>query len=108
MAQSEAQTGDVRAVEALDRDIRKLAEQGSERAIADLTAVANRAVIELNKLARQGANSRRGQPDWGSWARLANATRSGILQIAAIRDSVKGLPVAQPADVAPEKHKAPE
>ncbi len=62
-----------------------------EQAAADLTAVANRAVIELHKLARQEANARRGAPDWGKWARLANAARSGVLQIAAVRDSIKGL-----------------
>jgi hypothetical protein len=53
--------------------------------------VANRAVVELHRLAREQANLHRGQPEWGKWARLANAVRSGILQLAAIRDSVKGL-----------------
>src|SRR5690349_9972780 len=86
-------------VEVIDQNIRRLAEQGPDRAIADLTAVANRAVIELHKVARQEASRRRGESDWGSWARLANAARSGVLQVAAIRDSVKGLPVAQPAEI---------
>ena len=71
--------------------IPQLAGGPPEQAIADLTAVANRAVIELHKLARQEANSRRGEPDWGKWARIANAARSGVLQIAAVRDSIKGL-----------------
>jgi hypothetical protein len=71
--------------------IKELAGGPPAQAIVDLTAVANRAVIELHKLARQEANQRRGEPDWGKWARVANAARSGVLQIAAVRDSVKTL-----------------
>lgn len=81
-------------VEVLDRAIRKLASGPADHALADLTTLANRAIIELHKIAREQANQRRGQPDWGKWARLANAARSGVLQIAAVRDSVKGLGVA--------------
>jgi hypothetical protein len=106
MSQGEARTGDSLTVDVLDQSIRKLAEQGPDRAIADLTAVANRAVIELHKLARQEATRRRGEADWGSWARLANAARSGVLQVAAIRDSVKGLPVAQPPEVTDKEEAA--
>ena len=75
----------------LDDLIKRLASAPPEQALADLTNVANRAIIELHKLARQEANARRGQPEWGKWARLANAVRSGVLQIAAVRDSVKGI-----------------
>jgi hypothetical protein len=64
--------------------------------------VANRAVAELHRVAREQANRRRGQPDWGKWARLANAVRSGILQLAAIRDSVKGLEFGAPSSDATE------
>jgi hypothetical protein len=71
--------------------IKQLANEPPEQAVADLTSVANRAVIELHKVARQEANARRGAADWGKWARLANAVRSGVLQLAAIRDSIKGL-----------------
>jgi hypothetical protein len=106
MAGDDAGSPGALTAEALDQGIRKLAEQGADRAIADLTAVANRAVIELHKLARQEAGRRKGQPDWGSWARLANAARSGVLQVAAIRDSVKGLPLAQPAEIGSEKEEA--
>jgi hypothetical protein len=75
----------------IERAIRQLGARPPHEAIPSLTAVANRAVIELNRVAREQASLHRGQPDWGKWARLANAVRSGILQLAAIRDSVKGL-----------------
>ena len=75
----------------VDEMIRRLAGGAPDRAIQDLTAVANRAVIELHKIAREQARDRRGAPDWGKWAKVANAARSGVLQVAAIRDSVKGL-----------------
>jgi len=78
-------------VDRVEQLIRDLGSGPPEQAVLDLTAVANRAVIELHKLARQGANQRRGEPDWGKWARLANAARSGVLQIAAVRDSVKAM-----------------
>lgn len=79
------------AVDRVEQLIRDLGSGPPEQAVVDLTAVANRAVIELHKLARQEANQRRGEPDWGKWARLANAARSGVLQIAAVRDSVKAM-----------------
>jgi hypothetical protein len=79
------------AADRVDELIRQLASQPPDQALVDLTAAANRAVIELHKLARQEANSRRGQADWGKWARLANAARSGVLQLAAVRDSVKAM-----------------
>jgi len=82
---------DPSAADQLDDLIKQLASAPPEQALADLTNVANRAIIELHKLARQEANARRGQPEWGKWARLANAVRSGVLQIAAVRDSVKGI-----------------
>jgi len=94
------------SLETIDQGIRQLAEGPAEQAVADLTAVANRAIIELHKLARQEANRRRGEPDWGPWARLANAVRSGVLQIAAIRDSVKGLPAA--AQTTPSATETPQ
>lgn len=79
------------SIEALEASIRELSAGPPEQAIADLTVVANRAIIELHRVAREQAKAQRGQPEWGSWARLANAVRSGVLQVAAIRDSVKGL-----------------
>jgi hypothetical protein len=75
----------------VEDDIRRLAEAPPERAAADLTAVANRAIIELHKVARAQANAHRGEAEWGKWARLANAVRSGVLQLAAIRDALKAI-----------------
>jgi hypothetical protein len=50
-----------------------------------LAAIANRAIAELNKLARAEANARRGQPEWGAWASLANTARDAVLKLAAAR-----------------------
>lgn len=82
--------------EEIEQAIRQLGARPAEEAIPALTLVANRAIVELHRLAREQANARRGQPDWGQWARLANAVRSGVLQVAAIRDSVKRLDLEQP------------
>ena|SRR5579871_2603246 len=79
------------SAERIEQAIRALADQPPERAVIDLTAVANRAIIELHKAARQQAGARRGAADWGAWARLANAARSCVLQVAAVRDSLKTL-----------------
>lgn len=75
----------------IEEAIRQLSTLPPERALVDLTAITNRAIIELHKVARQQASQQRGQADWGKWAKLANAARSGVLQVAAIRDSVKGI-----------------
>ena len=84
------------ASEDAENAIRAIAAQPPQQALVELTAVANRAVIELHKIARAQATQHRGQADWGKWARLANAVRSGVLQMAAIRDSIKGIrPVAE-------------
>src|SRR4051794_31627891 len=88
------------ARDSVDQAIRQIAEGPPDLAVVELTAVANRAIIELHKIARQEANSRRGGADWGPWARLANAVRSGVLQVAAIRDSLKSLPT-DPQETAP-------
>lgn len=86
------------SVQLLDERIRRLADGPPEQAIRDLTAVANRAVIEIHKIAREQAKDRRGGADWGKWAKLANAARSGVLQLAAIRDSVKAFAAPQASD----------
>ena len=82
----------------IDGAIRDLANAPPEVAISDLAAVANRAVIELNKVARTQANLLRGAPEWGKWARLANATRSTVLQMAAVRDSLKAMGAPAPTE----------
>lgn len=56
-----------------------------EAAALTLAAIANRAVAELNKLARAQSNARRGQPDWGNWAGLANTARDAVLRVATCR-----------------------
>jgi len=89
--------GERLTVGTIDRAVRELADAAPERAIVDLAAVANRAIIELHKVAREQANQRRGAPEWGKWARLANAARSTVLQMAAVRDSLKAMGAATPS-----------
>jgi hypothetical protein len=79
------------APEELERAVRRIGELPPEEAVPALVLIANRAVIELHRVSRAGASARRGQDDWGKWARLANAVRSGVLQLASIRDAAKGL-----------------
>lgn len=50
-----------------------------------LAAVANRAATALHKLARDTADARKGQADWGRWARLQNASRDAVLRTASSR-----------------------
>jgi len=71
--------------------IRALGTAESRQAVAELTAVANRAIIELHRVARAESTAHRGQPDWGSWAKLANAVRGSVLQVATVRDALKSL-----------------
>ncbi|HEX2035472.1 MAG TPA: hypothetical protein VHS99_14940 [Chloroflexota bacterium] len=61
------------------------------QAALTLSAIANRAVAELNKLARAEANRRRGQPDWGTWAGLANAARDAVLRVSTCRKAAVEL-----------------
>jgi hypothetical protein len=56
-----------------------------EEAALTLAAIANRAIAELNKMARAEANKRRGQPEWGSWAGMSNAARDAVLKLATCR-----------------------
>ena len=62
-----------------------------EDAALTLASIANRAVAELNKLARAEGNARRGQPDWGAWAGLANSARDAILRVATCRKTAAEL-----------------
>jgi hypothetical protein len=73
----------------VDAAIRRLRGGPAGPAAADLTAIANRAIIELHNVARTEANRLRGEPNWGQWARLANAARACVLQVAAVRDTLK-------------------
>jgi hypothetical protein len=92
--------GNEPTAEEIERFIRQLGARPPEESIPGLTLVANRAIIELHRVARGQANQQRGQESWGKWARLANAVRSGVLQLASIRDSVKGLGLAPSGDAA--------
>ena len=83
----------------IEDEIRALGNAAPETAIADLTAVAQRAIIELNRVAKQQSAEHRGQPSWGQWARVANAVRSAILQVAAVRDAIK--PLTSPTAASP-------
>ena len=75
-----------------------IASVATDQAPADaalaLAELANRVAVELHKLARAQAAERKGEPDWGSWAKLANAARAAVLQAAACRDAARGLPRA--------------
>ena len=62
----------------------------AEAALA-LAELVNRSCVELHKLARAQAQARRGEPDWGDWAKLANAARTAVLQAASCRDAARGL-----------------
>ena len=61
----------------------------NESAMA-LAELVNRTAVELHKLARAQAQARRGEPDWGDWAKLANAARTAVLQAASCRDAARG------------------
>lgn len=62
-----------------------------EEAVLTLSAIATRAVAELNKLARAEANRRRGQPEWGTWAGLANSARDAVLKVSTCRKAATEL-----------------
>jgi hypothetical protein len=56
-----------------------------------LAAIANRATTMLHQLAREEANARKGQPDWGRWAALANTSRDVLLRTATSRRAASDL-----------------
>lgn len=62
----------------------------AEAAVA-LAELATRALAELQRVARQEATARRGQPAWGGWAKLQAAARKGILDTASCRDAARAL-----------------
>ena len=75
----------------LEAAIHELASDPPESAVADLARLANRAIVDLHVVARGQVAKRKGSEDWGQWARFANAVRSGVLQVAAIKDALKGM-----------------
>jgi len=72
--------------QAVDEAIRGVAAaERPDQAALTLAAIAARAIAELNRLARAEANQRRGQPDGGPWASLANAARDAVLKVSTCR-----------------------
>ena len=76
-------------VEAAIRNVATM--ESPEQAALTLAAIANRAVAGLNKLARAESNARRGQPEWGAWAALANTARDAVLRVATCRKAATEL-----------------
>ncbi len=62
-----------------------------EAAALALANLASQVVAELYKRAHAEAQARRGQPEWGRWARLANGARNTALQAASCRDVAREL-----------------
>ena len=93
-------TSDVRPLpKAVEDAIRGVsAAEAPGQAALTLAAIANRAIAELNKLARAEANRQRGQPDWGTWAGLANSARDAVLKTATCRKAAAELAQKANAD----------
>jgi hypothetical protein len=66
-------------------------DRSPEAAALALADLSSRVAVELHKRARAEAQARRGQADWGRWAKLANAARGGVLQAASCRDVAREL-----------------
>jgi hypothetical protein len=79
-----------------DALIKGLAETGPPEEAARLLAnTVNRAVASLHKLARDQAAARKGQKDWSSWAKLANASRNAVLAASMCREIANQNAVAR-------------
>jgi hypothetical protein len=68
-----------------------VADKSAPEAALALATLTSRAVTELHRVARAEAQARRGQPEWGRWAKLANAARTAVLQAASCRDAARDL-----------------
>jgi hypothetical protein len=79
----------------IDDHVRAIArEQEPAAAVLALALIVHRATNELQKLSRSEAGRRRGQPDWGAWASLQNATRDMVLKAATCRKTARQLAAA--------------
>lgn len=79
----------------IDGHVRAIArEQEPAAAVLALALIVHRATNELQKLSRREAGRRRGQPDWGAWASLQNATRDMVLKAATCRKTARQLAAA--------------
>ena len=87
--------------------IRGLAEtEPPEEAARLLANTINRAVASLHKLARDQAAARKGQRDWATWAKLANASRNAVLAASMSREVANQIAAAaraEPPAPAPEE-----
>ena len=70
----------------------------SEEGARLLANTANRAVAALHKLARDQAAARKGQPDWSTWAKLANASRNAVLAASMCREIANQMAAAERRD----------
>jgi hypothetical protein len=50
-----------------------------------------RAAIALHQVARAESEAHRGQPDWGAWAKLHNASRDAVVRTTALRDAAREI-----------------
>ena len=72
--------------------IRRLAETAPpEEACRLLANTINRANATLYKLARDRAAGRKGERDWATWAKLANASRNAVLAASMVREIANGM-----------------
>ena len=79
----------------IDDYVRAIArEQEPAAAVLALALIVHRATNELQKLSRREAGRRRGQPNWGAWASLQNATRDMVLKAATCRKTARQLAAA--------------
>ncbi|HLH20948.1 MAG TPA: hypothetical protein VK066_00380 [Chloroflexota bacterium] len=79
------------APQAVEQALRSATGRPPADAAVALAELVNRSAVELHKLARAQAQARRGEADWGDWAKLANAARTAVLQAASCRDAARGL-----------------
>ena len=66
-----------------------------------LANTSNRSIALLYKLARDQAAARKGQTDWATWAKLANAARSAVLAASMCREIANNLVFAGSAQSKP-------
>ena len=69
-----------------------------EEAARLLANTVNRAVASLHKLARDQAAARKGQKEWATWAKLANASRNAVLAASMCREIANQMAAAGPAE----------
>ncbi|MAG35036.1 MAG: hypothetical protein CL878_02125 [Dehalococcoidia bacterium] len=85
----------------IDSSIRSIArDQEPAAAALALALVVHRATNELQRLTRYTAGQRRGQPDWGAWASLQNASRDMVLKAATCRKTARQLAASVDDDTA--------